>query len=200
MDSCNTLCFLKRRAPIAPRRSRSPNFLKGLRHRNQYRSRSPKRPKGAKTAVETDHKTRPNGHTDANKSPTLERCGGQTPAMDDYLTLTQLEDIWHQQDCYRGIVKTPQLVNEKPFEFSTGTKHDDSTWPVQSFWSKPRDEQQLSHLAHQTSHATIDGVVHPALRAMPHFSQETKPEKPRPMQPSRLVIPVPTTYFTYGRT
>ena len=40
------------------------------------------------------------------------------PSMIDYLTLAQLENVWHRQDSYRGCVSTPQnalgLSTEQP--------------------------------------------------------------------------------------
>ena len=117
----NPLLCRSQDSPL-PRRSRSPNFLasvKGLVHR----SRSPARPQTSNERVcdvpsiqESSSTERclsvPFPHEDSRPlRPSTQRRRKRrenVPSMIDYLTLSQLENVWHRQDTYKGVVYAPQ--------------------------------------------------------------------------------------------
>lgn len=46
----------------------------------------------------------------SGSSRKVKRSREQVPSMIDYLTLAQLENVWHKQDSYKGSVTTPQTA------------------------------------------------------------------------------------------
>lgn len=129
LPSNQTLHPLSDRVPDSPlpRRSRSPNFLasvKGLVHR----SRSPLRPRTSNgeiyiTPPIQESYTAPHRPVIplASNEPHSLRSSGQKrrkrreqiPSMTDYLTLSQLENVWQRQDTYKGCVDAPQRAPQQ---------------------------------------------------------------------------------------
>lgn len=218
--SLNTLPLCVCEATVSQRHSRSFNFLKGLVHRPCVKSLSPARPENVGSALDAFHKPGPNGQACtvcAKCSPrphswdvsTPWKRRDRTPGMDDYLTFAQLEECLDRQSFYIGCIEIPHQVTQSSFtetaEVPLIAKHSLDTRPTQSYQEELEPRIQLSHLANQTSPATIAGLTHPAfresaLRPIPSIvvDRELPPVEPQ-SKSDRLAVPVPTTNWTYGR-
>ncbi len=115
------LSYRSQESPL-PWRSRSPNFLasvKGLVHR----SRSPLRPQTSNGEIYNTPPSQesyvvahglvispPINEPRSSRSSAQKRRKRreQIPSMIDYLTLSQLENVWQRQDTYEGVVDAPQ--------------------------------------------------------------------------------------------
>lgn len=98
----------------------------------------------------------------SGSSRKVKRSREHVPSMIDYLTLAQLENVWHKQDSYRGSVTTPQTAPNP--EIQQMQKRLDG-WAPQS----TRDPHPMD--------------VHPALRARsPSFDDSawSRPPSYRP--------------------
>ena len=218
--SSDTIPLCACEATVSQRHGRSSNFLKGLVHRNRVKSLSPTRPENVGSALDAFHKTGPNGQACtvcAKCSPrphswdvsTPWKRRGQTPGMDDYLTLAQLEECLDRQSFYIGCIEVPQQVTGYSFsetvEAPLIAKHSTDTRPSQVHEEESEPRIRLSHLANQTNSAVIDGVTHPAfresaLRPIPSITvdKELPPIDPQ-FESDRIAVPVPSTNWTYGR-
>ena len=219
--SSDTLPLCACEAAVSQSHSRSSNFLKGLvrRPRGKSQSLSPTRPEKIGSALDAFHKG-PNGQACtvcAKCSPrphswdtsTQWKRRGQTPGMDDYLTLAQLEECLDRQSSYLGCIELPQQVTQYSFketaEVLSIAKHSTDARPTQTNHEGPTPRVRLSHLANQANSAVIDGVTHPAFResaSRPIPSVVVNKELP-PIETQfgcdRLAVPVPSTNWTYGR-
>ena len=204
---------------VSSNHSRS-KFLKGLVHRPRGTSLSPTRPENVGSAIDAFHKPGPNGQACTNCakcSPrpnswdvsTSWKSRGQTPGMDDYLTLAQLEECLDRQSFYIGCMEMPQQLTQYAFneiaEQPLKARNSTDIRPVQTHQRSSETRIQLSHLANQTNPAVIDGVTHPAFRESASQSvpfiivdKELSPTESQ-SKPHRLVVPVPSTNWTYGR-
>lgn len=217
--SSETLPLCACEATVSPRHNRSPKFLKNLVHRHRVKSLSPTRPENIGSAVDAFHKPGPNGQactvcTKCSPRPhswdvsTSWKRRGQTPGMDDYLTLAQLEECLDRQSFYIGCIETPQQMTQYSFNETAEAaliaeqSTNDRPSPTHQEESEPRIG--LSLLANQTASAVIDGVIHPAFResALPPIPSiivdKELPQKPHHIS-DRLAVPVPSTNWTYGR-
>ena len=201
-------------------RSRSSKFLKGLVHRPRVKSLSPTRPENVGSALDAFHKLGPNGQActvcaKCSRRPqswdvsTPWKHQGQTPGMDDYLTLAQLEECLDRQAFYIGCIEIPQQITNHSFSRAAEARsiedHSTHTRPAQPCQIQPESRTRLSHLAHQSDPTVIDGVIHPALREsalqpIPSIivDQDSPLIEPQ-RESSRLVVPVPSPNWTYGR-
>ena len=194
------------------RRSRSPRILstvKGLVQRPTTKFGSHKRPGSARSKSDAFH-----GDDGANagkssccaaqkdRSPTETswKRRGQTPEMDEYLTLTELESVWNKQDSCGLCVYAPQNVTQYTFqeamELPLIAKHELRPRSMESTRSEPAQRDRIPQINVQDDSTIIDGAVHPALRSSFYLSDVELP-KYKPLPP-RLVISVPNTDWTYG--
>ena len=128
-ETLNTLSC-RSQDSFLPRRSRSPSFLdsvKGL----VRRSRSPLRLRTsngdafntpqAQESFNTAPQARPvpdNGARSSRSSAQKRRERRENiPSMIDYLTLSQLENVWQRQDTYKGCVDAPQRAPQQSAMF-----------------------------------------------------------------------------------
>lgn len=177
--SSHTLPLCACDATVSQRHSQSSKFWKGLVHRPRVKSLSPTRPENVRSALDAFHNPGPNGQACtvcAKCSPrphswdvsTSWKHRGQTPGMDDYLTLAQLEEYLDRQSFYLGCIEIPQQVTNYSFnetaEAPLIATHSMDTRPTQTYQEQSELKIPLSHLANQTNPAMIDGVIHPALR------------------------------------
>lgn len=205
---------------VSQHHSRSSKFLKGLVYRPGIMSLSHTRPENVGSALDAFHGPGPNGQACtvcAKCSPrphswdvsTPWKRRDQTPGMDDYLTLAQLEECLDRQSFYIGCSEIPQQVTQYSFSETAETrsiaKRSTNTRVTQSHQKESPPRIQLSHLAIQTNTAVIDGVTHPAfresaLRPIPSIivDKELSPIEPS-SESDRLAVPVPSTNWTYGR-
>lgn len=154
---------------------------------------------------------------DEHEKPTLEDAGrsqsldsgqitwkrrGQTPGMDDYLTLEQLENFWHQQDFYVGCASAPQKVTEYSYteavEAPLIAEHGPNARRQQVSRSSPKRSNPLPDVARQSDTTITDSTIHPALRPVPYL-KDSIILAPGAAPLSRLAIAVPDTNWTYGR-
>ena len=186
------------RSQVPPKRSRS-RFVTTLKHVIQRSTSKP--PKLAR--ITTGSKIAPpknlirsweNWHSAWKRRV-------QSPGMDDYLTLEQLENVWYKQDFYVGCTSVPQEVTQYTFteavESPLITEHNVSA----------RQQQELQSVSNlvpflpndpSRGDTIIDGAIHPALRPIPYL--EDSPTMTPQAKPSyRLVVSVPNTLWTYGR-
>ena len=213
--SADTFPMCPCEAGLSQSHSRSAKFLKGLVHRPRVKSLSPARPENVGNPLDAFHKPGPDGqactvcakcstrpHSWDVSTPWKRR--GQTPGMDDYLTLAQLEECLDRQSAYMGCVEIPQQVTQYSFietaEAPLIAKHSTDTQPNQTYQEETESRIRLSHQANQTNPVVIDGVTHPALRPIPSIivDKELPPLRPH-LEPVRLAVPVPSTNWTYGR-
>jgi len=129
LPSYQTLNPLSYRSPDSPlpRRRRSPNFLASVKSL-VHRSRSPLRPRtsngeiyntpltdGSYTATHRQPITLANNEPRSLRSPGQKQRNRREhiPSMIDYLTLSQLENVWQRQDTYKGCVHAPQRAPQQ---------------------------------------------------------------------------------------
>ena len=204
-------------ATLSQSGSRSSKFLRGLVHRPRVKSLSHTRPENVGSALDAFHNLGPNGQACAKCSPrpqswdvsTPWKRQGQTPGMDDYLTLAQLEECLDRQAFYIGCIEIPQQITNQSFsktaEAPSIKDHSTNTRPAQPCQVQSEPRTRSSQLAHQSNSTVIDGVTHPALREsalLPIPSIIVDQDLPliEPQhESSRLVVPVPSTNWTYGR-
>lgn len=218
--SSDTLSRCTCEATVSHGHSRPSKFLKGLVHRPRVKSLSPTRLENVGSALDAFHKPGLNGQACtvcAKCSPrphswdvsTPWKRRGQTPGMDDYLTLAQLEECLDRQNFYIGCFEIPQQVTQYSFDETAEapliTKHSIDTRPTRKYQEITEPRLRLSPLANQSNSAVIDGVTHPAfresaLRPIPSIivDKELPPIEPR-FESDRLAVPVPSTNWTYGR-
>ena len=213
--STSPLCTCE--ATSSQSRSRSSKFLKGLVHRPRVKSLSPTRPEKVGSALDAFHKLGPIGQACAKCSrrpqswdvSTPWKGQGQTPGMDDYLTLAQLEECLDRQAFYIGCIEIPQQITNQSFSRTAEAPpiedRPTDTRPAQPCQLQPEPRTRLSHLAHSSSPTVIDGVTHPALREsalqpIPSIIVDQDSPLIEPQHASsRLGVPVPSTNWTYGR-
>ena len=104
--------------------------LRGLMHRKTRSVASIRTSKSAgETSSTTYSPTSPRSRSlDSAKKPLrFKQRRGHTPNLDDYLTLSQLENVWQTQDVYLGCYDAPQRTTNysytDPVEAPTVTKH-----------------------------------------------------------------------------
>ncbi len=218
--SSDTLTPCACETTVSQNRSRSSKFLKGLVHRPRGKSLSPTRPENIGSALDAFHKPGPDGQACtacAKCSPRPHswdvssqwKRRGQTPGMDDYLTLAQLEECLDHQSSYIGCIGIPQQIIQYSFnetaEAPLIAKHFTDTRPTQSYQGESERRTRPSHLADQTNPPVIDGVIHPAFREsalqpIPSIIVDKELPLIEPQtQTDRLAVPVPGTNWTYGR-
>ena len=124
---------------------------------------------------------------------------GQTPGMDDYLTLEQLENVWYNQDFYVGCVSVPQTVAQYTFTEAVEAPL------IADHSSGARQHRSSPNLNNASSGAPldgsiiIDGSVHPALRPTPYLEDSPSILEEHAAPVSRRAVAVPDTNWTYGR-
>ena len=127
---------------------------------------------------------------------------GHTPEMDEYLTLTELESLWNKQDSCALCVYAPQNVTQYTFqeavELPLIAKHELRPRSMESTRSEPVQRDHTPQITVQDDSSIVNGAVHPALRPSPHLSDDEIPTY-KPLPP-RLLISVPNTDWTYGRS
>ena len=132
------------------------------------------------SAVHSRASSRASSQGDSVPQATWKRRG-QTPDMDDYLSLSQLESVWDYHDSYVGGVEAPMASKSYTFqeiaEAPTIVKHkydpvdDDSSDNISVIGSSSSSSSSSSDDA-----VVVDGMVHPALRPTPYLQsyQRTK--------------------------
>ena len=216
--SSDTLHLCACQATVSQSHSRSSKFLKGLVRRPRGKSLSPTRPENVDSALDAFHKPGPDGQA----STVCAKCAarphswdastrwkgrGQTPGMDDYLTLAELEECLDRQSIYIGCIEIPQQVTNYPFNESAEApliaNHSTDTRPTQTHQEGPEPRIRLSHLANQINSAVIDGVIHPAfresaLRPIPSIVVDKELPPIKGLISDRVAVSVPSTNWTYG--
>lgn len=189
-----------------PRRSRSPRFLatvKELVHRPSNRSLKMQRPNSSHRKNASKDSPRPRS-CESSVRQALWKRRGQTPGMDDYLTLAQLENVWHTQDYYVGCVSAPQKITQYTFQEAVEAplvaKHGTGARAHSSPRSAPDLKSHSPTPDHHIHTTVIDGATHPALRPVPYLTEEKSPAMVQQSIPlNRFAISVPDTNWTYGR-
>ena len=106
--------FLSTVKDLMHRGSRSVNSLPASKSTNELTIVHPHLPPRSKSVNNSD-------------KPIPWKQRGQTPGLDDYLTLAELESIWIKQDSYVGGVEAPQRTTGYQYveavEAPTSTKH-----------------------------------------------------------------------------
>lgn len=184
-----------------PKRTRSPRLLTTV--KDLHISLSTKRSRSA----QRKHSARDSCPDSQNGSlkQMLWKRRGQTPGMDDYLTLAQLENAWHKQDSYVGCVIAPQKITQYTFQEAVEAPLiADHTSSVRTqlhqgprlapdlnspLPSPPRDEDTTF----------IDGSVHPALRPTPYLTGDLPSMTQYNLPSRRLATDVVDANWTYGR-
>ena len=198
----------------SPRRSRSPRILstvKGLVQRPTIKFVSQNRPGSARSKSDAFHSddganagksSRCAAQKDRSPPETSWKRRGQTPEMDEYLTLTELESVWNKQDSCGLCVYAPQNVTTYTFqeavELPLIAKHEFRSRSMESTRPKTVQKDRIPQINVQGDSTIIDGAVHPALRPNSYLSEAELPTY-KPLPP-RLVISVPSTDWTYGRS
>ena len=122
-------------------------------------------------------------------APPTWKTRGQTPDMDDYLSLSQLESVWHYQDSHVGLVDVPLTSKSYTFqeiaEAPTIVKrkhHNHNPVEYESDTASSEDSVSVDNF-HTDDHLVVDGMMHPALRPVAHLDnrgrQRTVPVLPR---------------------
>ena len=198
----------------SPRRSRSPRILstvKGLVQRPTTKFVSQKRPGSARSKSDAFHgddganagkSSRCAAQKDRSSTEISWKRRGQTPEMDEYLTLTELESVWNKQDSYGLCVYAPQNVTQYTFqeavELPLIAKHEFRPRSMETTRPEPVQRDRIPQMNAQEDSTIIDGAVHPALRPNSYLPDVELPTY-KPLPP-RLVISVPNTDWTYGRS
>ena len=216
----NTLPLCACEAVASQGRRQSSSFLKGLVRRPRGKSLTPTRLEIVGSALDAFHKSGPNGQActvcaKCSNRPhswdvsTPWKIRGQTPGMDDYLTLAQLEECLDRQSSYIGCMEIPQQVRQYSFtetaEAPLIAKHSTDARPTQTAQGEQEPRIQLPHLSNHTNSAVIDWITHPALRGsasqpVPSIIVEKElPPIEAHVEPGRVAVPVPSTNWTYGR-
>ena len=193
-------------ASTPPKRTRSPRIfttVKCLVQRPSTKSTLQKRPGTARSTCDAFNNGTSCRSTSRNSSKMeiLWKRRGQTPDMDEYLTLNELESVWNRQDSYLGCVYAPQNITQYSFQEAVEApliaKHDISNRPMEATQPAPVQDDRTPQIVVQDDSTVINGSVHPALRPTAYHADEKLPtHKPRP---PRLVISDPNTDWTYGR-
>ncbi len=128
-------------------------------------------------------------------------AGGQALEMNDYLTLSQLEECLDHQSSYIGCTGMPQQIRQHSFneaaEAPLIAKHSTDTRPSQSYQEESERRIRSSYLADQTNPPVIDGVIHPAFResalqTIPSIIvDEESPLIEQKTKTDQLAVPVP---------
>ena len=133
---------------------------------------------------------------------TMWKRRGQTPGMEDYLTLEQLENVWYKQDFYVGCMSLPQVVTQYTFteavEVPLIAEHNPDTRQHREPRPPPDLDSPLPPIPGQNASTCIDGAIHPALRPNPYLN-DSPALTPPVLPPGRLAVAVPDTNWTYGR-
>ena len=195
-----------------PKRTRSPKIfttVKCLVQRPSTKFTLQTRPGSARSNEDAfqSHENRNNGTSsrstlqNSSKTEVLWKRRGQTPEMDEYLTLNELESVWNRQDSYLGCVYAPQNITQYTFQEAVEApliaKHDISNQPMEAARPAPVQSDRTPRIIVQDDSTVINGSVHPALRPTAYLSDEELPTYKS--TPPRLAISVPNTNWTYGR-
>ncbi|KAL6716523.1 hypothetical protein ACLMJK_006090 [Lecanora helva] len=183
---------------LPSRRSRSPliTTFKYFNRRSKSKSRIGACTKNvpAEPALKAPTKSWDNWHLSWKRR-------GQTPGMDDYLTLEQLENVWYKQDFYVGCISVPQEATQYTFteavEVPLIAEH---TVRAQRQREQPLALRQPSANGVPRDTATmVDGVIHPALRPVPYVVDSSSSRSQAAAPVDRVAVAVPNTNWTYGR-
>jgi hypothetical protein len=181
-----------------PQRDWSPRFLnavKGLVHRASTGSI---RPGSAHSNTDILHSCSCRSSQTSSTQQILWKRRGQTPGMDDYLTLSQLEDVWGSQDSYLGFIDVPQNATQYTFQDAVEapviTKHNLIDWPAEAQPRPPPPPKgSVPRIQDHDDPNVIDGSVHPALRPEPYLSDNDSLARQQRPPPPPLAIIVPET-------
>ena len=153
--------------------------------------------------------------------PTPWKQRGQTPGMDDYLTLAELESVWINQDSYVGGIEAPERAASyqyvEPVEAPTSVKHQilpESTRPTlpqlqipRSYAPSPRQIEEgddavrrvIDDLARRPHSDPVSEVSSPGPDILDTSSEQASPSvtQIRNAVVSGIVHPAlrPTPYF-----
>lgn len=184
------------------KRSRSPRLLSTV--RDLHISLSTKRSRSAQRKHSSRDASCPDPQ-DGSLKQMLWKRRGQTPAMDDYLTLAQLENAWHKQDSYVGCVIAPQKITQYTFQEAVEAPliadHTSSlrTQPHQGLRLAPDLNSPLPSLPREEDTTCINGAVHPALRPTPYLTSDSPTMTEYNVPLRRFATEVPDINWTYGR-
>ena len=86
------------------------------------------------------------------------------PSMADYLTLSQLEDVWRGQDTYKGYVEMPRRVDRTILDSTRGRSLERETayganLGVNTNYSRPRHYRSHSGMARWESYGNRPGDI-----------------------------------------
>lgn len=159
-------------------RNSSPRFLKavrGLVHRASTGSISTRHPGSADSNTDALFRSASDS-TEGSSSQILWKRRGNTPGMDDYLTLSQLEAAWDTQDIYLGYVNVPQEAIQYTFQEAVEApvivKHNIINRPSEGLPPPPPPKDAVPRFRFHNDPNVINGSVHPALRPQPYISED----------------------------
>ena len=130
------------------------NSVKGLMH---IKTRSVGNMRGKKAIAKYTHanfasRSQRSQSLDLPQEPPSFQKRGSTPGMDDYLTLAQLENVWHTQGYMLGSPDVPQTASEYTYTY---------TEPVElgTFVKHQRDEDLVSPITQADNQLRVRGVL-----------------------------------------
>ena len=107
---------------------------------------------------------------------------GQTPGMDDYLTLTELENVWRTQDTYLGCHDAPQRASGydfiDPVEVPTVSKHQPPSEHAMAPSPRMREPMHQQHRPHQSQQHRRPHRTHGPQPLNPHSHRKDLPPNP----------------------
>ncbi|KAL9129600.1 MAG: hypothetical protein Q9217_001988 [Psora testacea] len=158
---------------LSPKKSQKfLTSVKGLLHRSS-RSVGDIRSSKSTQNLTITHRDRPSRSKSLDNidKPLPWKQRGQTPGMDDYLTLAELETVWVTQDSYVGSIQAPQKSTRytyvEPVEAPTIVKHQIQTEIRQQPLPKLRittDSPSSQRTSHGEGSSEVDGMAPLALR------------------------------------
>ena len=171
--------------------------VKGLVHRNSRSVGAIPSSKSAQELSITPAQWPPRSRSLNNvEKPSPWKQRGQTPGMDDYLTLAELETVWVTQDSYVGSVQAPQRSTKytyvEPVEAPTIAKHqiqsEVARQPVpqlrittdHAFPSRPKDQNVEDSVVARDRHP----AQRPSTAAISQPSKSTSSEEVSPDPPT----------------
>lgn len=179
-----------------PKCSRSPRFLTTVKELHKSIST-----KGSRT-VSRKHTSRDSPCPSLQESSAkhiLWKRRGQTPGMDDYLTMAQLENAWHKQDSFVGCVIAPQKISQYSYQEAVEAPLIASHITPQPSRRAPDLNSPLPNIPQDHDASFVDGAIHPALRSTPYLFDNSSSTTQLSMPLLRIATEVPDSNWTYGR-
>lgn len=178
------------------KRSRSPRFFTTV--KELHKTLSTKGSRSASRKHNLHDSPRPNSQESSMKQILWKRRG-QTPGMDDYLTLAQLENAWHKQDSFVGCVIAPQKITQYSYQEAVEAPLIASHVTPQPPRRAPDLNSPLPSIPQDHDAGFVDGAVHPALRPTPYLATNSSSRAQLSMSLVPIATEIPDSNWTYGR-